>query len=194
METSRTEFGDNGLLLHICCAPDGTIPWRELERQGFRVTGFFYGSNIHPVEEYRLREEAVRRLAAEHGDRLIVGFYEPELWLAATEGWHDEPEGGRRCPVCFRLQLEAAAEAACREGLSRICTTLTISPHKNPELLNRLGREVAAARGLTWVERIWRKGGGFVRSVEESRRLGLYRQNYCGCRFSIRGNDISHEN
>ena len=189
-----TTATDRDLLLHICCAPDGTVPWAELEAEGYHVTGFFYGSNIHPREEYDLRELAVRKLAAEHGDRLLVETRRPSEWLEATDGFHSEPEGGRRCPICFRLQLEAAARAACRAGITNLCTTLTISPHKDPGLLNALGREVCRERGLVWVERVWRKNGGFVRSVQESRRLGLYRQDYCGCQFSIREMGNRHEN
>lgn len=188
MEKPLPETKDR-LLLHICCAPDGTVPWVELEAQGFEVTGFFYGNNIHPEGEYLLRARAVRQLAAEHGDRLLLEPYDPEAWFRATDGLAEEPEGGARCPLCFRLQLEAAAEAARREGIKFLCTTLTISPHKDPTLLNRLGEDICASRDLTWVERVWRKQGGFVRSVAESRRLGLYRQNYCGCKYSVRGKD-----
>lgn len=188
MEKRQPETRDR-LLLHICCAPDGTVPWVELESQGFEVTGFFYGNNIHPEEEYHLRSQAVSRLAEEHGNRLLPSHYRPELWIKATEALGTEPEGGARCPLCFRLQLEAAARAAAGEGIKFLCTTLTISPHKDPGLLNRLGEEICAASDLIWVERIWRKNGGFVRSVAESRRLGLYRQNYCGCMYSIRGKE-----
>lgn len=191
MEKSGT---DRSLLLHLCCAPDGTVPWAELEEEGFLVTGFFYGNNIHPRAEYDLRVRAVRTLALEHGDRLLVGAYCPGEWLTATKGLHAEPEGGARCPACFRLQLQAAAEAACTAGIANLCTTLTISPHKDPDLINGIGRDVCRERGLIWVERVWRKNGGFVRSVQESRRLGLYRQNYCGCQFSIREMGSRHEN
>lgn len=185
MGTGPTE-ADPRLLLHVCCAPDGTVPWPDLEAQGFEVTGFFYGNNIHPRQEYLLRAKAVMQLASEHGNRLILEPYDPQVWVLATEGLGSEPEGGARCPLCFRLQLEAAAEAACFEGMRYLCTTLTISPHKDPALLNRLGEDICRSRGLTWVERIWRKQGGFIRSVAESKRMELYRQNYCGCMYSVR--------
>lgn len=97
-----------------------------------------------------------------------------------------EPEGGGRCRLCFALQLEAAALQAAERGFSHLTTTLTISPHKDPALINQIGAETAKKYGLTWVEKIWRRGGGFQRSVEESTRLGLYRQNYCGCIYSER--------
>ncbi len=172
-----------GLLLHLCCAPDGTIPWPTLEEEPFTVTGYFYGGNIHPEEEYLLRLAAVRRLASEHR-RLVVEHYAPEEWFRLLAPFEAEPEGGERCRRCFRLQLENAAREALRRGCRVLCTTLTISPHKNPDEINRIGVAVAEQFGLRWLHRIWRKGNGFARSVEESRRLGLYRQGYCGCLYS----------
>lgn len=172
-----------GLLLHLCCAPDGTIPWPTLEEEAFTVTGYFYGGNIHPEEEYCLRLAAVRRLAAEHR-RLVVEHYAPEEWFRLLAPLEAAPEGGERCRRCFRLQLENAAREALRRGCRVLCTTLTISPHKNPDEINRIGVAVAEQFGLRWLHRIWRKGNGFARSVEESRRLGLYRQGYCGCLYS----------
>jgi len=173
-------------MLHLCCAPDGTVPWPALLDEGYEVTGHFYGSNLHPEEEYRLRTEAVNRLSAALGREVVRDAYDPEAWLAAVRGTEEEPEGGARCGICFRLQLEAAARAAVSRDCAWLCTTLTISPHKSPDRINRIGREVAEAAGLAWVDRIFRKGEGFRRSVEACRRMGLYRQNYCGCRFSRR--------
>jgi hypothetical protein len=182
-ESGRSLRQEEELLLHLCCAPDGTIPWRALEEEGFTVTGYFYGGNIHPEEEYLLRLDAVRRLAAEHG-RLVVEPYAPAEWFRLLAPFGTEPEGGERCWRCFRLQLENAAREALRRGCRFLCTTLTISPHKNPDEINHIGAAVAEQFGLRWLHRIWRKGNGFVRSVEESRRLGLYRQGYCGCLYS----------
>ena len=97
------------LLLHICCAPDATIPWPELISEEYETAGYFYGGNIHPAEEYERRLEAVRALAAETRGELVVPAYETDEWFAATRGLEDEPERGARCAVCFRVQLEAAA-------------------------------------------------------------------------------------
>ena len=106
-------------------------------------------------------------------------------------GLEDEPERGVRCAVCFRVQLDAAAEYAAANGFTHLCTTLTISPHKDAALINAIGAEAAAPRGIEWVERVWRKRDGFKRSVAESKRLGLYRQNYCGCIFSMRNAPVT---
>ena len=153
------------------------------------MTGFFYGSNIHPREEYVRRLDALHTLMAHQGLPLDEAPWVPEVWMARMEGGGlmDEPEGGRRCAACFALQLEAAAEAALRLGCTHLCTSLTISPHKDVELIARIGADCAASHGLIWEDRVWRKRDGFLRSIRMSKELGLYRQNYCGCVASLRG-------
>jgi len=181
------------VLLHICCAPDGTVPWSELAAEGYEVTGFFYGNNIHPYGEFVLRKDAVLSLAKNMIGEAEIGIYTPQIWMDKTKEYASEPEGGRRCPICFAIQLEAAAQKAVELGCTYLCTTLTISPHKDPVLINGIGERTASSLGLTWINRIWRKKGGFQRSVKMSRALGLYRQSYCGCLYSIRGDGSSDE-
>ena len=176
------------LLLHICCAPDGSVPVPDLLAEGWEVRGFFYGSNIHPYEEYVKRLEAVKILAAKYGIACEFPEYEPKKWFAGVAGLENEPEGGRRCERCFNLQLEAGVECAKKFGCEKFCTTLTISPHKNVNLINSIGENISLTNGLSWENRVWRKNNGFLRSVRASRELGLYRQNYCGCMFSTRLN------
>jgi predicted adenine nucleotide alpha hydrolase (AANH) superfamily ATPase len=171
-------------LLHICCAPDASVPWPALLSEGFETDGFFYGGNIHPESEWRKRREAVEVLAASIGGFAAIAPYDVAEWRLASLGFEEEPEGGARCAACFRVQLEAAAAHAASAGYSHLCSTLTISPHKNPALINAIGAEAAAKSGLEWIERVWRKNDGFKKSVEASARLGLYRQNYCGCAYS----------
>lgn len=177
---------DKKLLLHICCAPDATIPCPSLQSEGYEVAGFFYGSNIHPEEEYIRRAEAVAELGSAYDIITFMLEYDPESWDNAARAFSEEPEGGRRCALCFGIQLGAAAEYAENHGFEYLSTTLTISPHKDPVLINDIGRKAAEKHGLLWVEKIWRKNDGFKRSVAESKRLALYRQNYCGCFYSIR--------
>ena len=180
---------DKRLLLHICCAPDATIPVEDLQAEGWQVAGFFYGSNIQPEEEYRLRLDALHILAGHTSLPVEEAPYAPEGWLdhMARLELLEEPEGGRRCTACFELQLRAAAESAVRLGCPYLCTSLTISPHKDVGRINAIGESIAKAHGLTWHPRIWRKRDGFLRSLRRSRELGLYRQNYCGCAPSQRG-------
>lgn len=176
----------NKLLLHICCAPDATVPWQELANEGYNTAGFMYGGNIHPAEEYERRAEALKSFSAAVGMEVVVDLWEPAKWLDVTKALAGEPEGGGRCRVCFALQLETAARFASGNGYAYLSTTLTISPHKNPKTVNEIGAKTAEKYGLVWVEKIWRANNGFKRSVEMSKRLGLYRQNYCGCVYSER--------
>ncbi|MCL2146921.1 MAG: epoxyqueuosine reductase QueH [Synergistaceae bacterium] len=177
---------NNRVLLHICCAPDATIPWTELSlTENLSIIGYFYGSNIHPSEEYDKRREAVEILMNNVKGQCIYPAPSPDLWLQSVSALADEPEGGQRCAICFWLQLEGAAKAAVDSGCSHLCTTLTISPHKNVDLINSIGNEIADNYGLVWLRRVWRKNNGFLNSVKISKSLGLYRQSYCGCIFSM---------
>jgi predicted adenine nucleotide alpha hydrolase (AANH) superfamily ATPase len=96
------------------------------------------------------------------------------------------PEGGRRCAACFEMQLAAAAAHAASMGYGRLCSTLSISPHKSPDLINMIGEAVSERAGVEWIERVWRKNDGFKLSIVRSREMNLYRQNYCGCVFSMK--------
>jgi predicted adenine nucleotide alpha hydrolase (AANH) superfamily ATPase len=174
--------------LHVCCAPDATVPWPALREEGYDVAGFFYGNNIHPKDEWHVRAEAVRKLAGALGE-CEVAPYEPDTWFDMTRGHEYEPEGGDRCAKCFRAQLMASAEFAAKLGACFLCTTLTISPHKNPVVINEIGESCASSLGLAWINRVWRKGGGFKLSVARSREMNLYRQNRCGCLYSARGTE-----
>ncbi len=174
------------ILLHVCCAPDATVPWQRLIEEGHKVTGFFYGSNIHPFSEFKRRAQDVETLSQALESDRVIGLYEPLRWLEAVRRHLLAPEGGERCLLCFRAQLAAAAGQAVSLGIGSLSTTLTISPHKDIGLIERVGAEVCREHGLDWVFRVWRKKGGFKLSVERSRRLGLYRQRYCGCVMSIR--------
>ena len=174
-------------MLHICCAPDATVPWASLSRD-MSVVGYFYGSNIHPREEYVKRRGAVEKLMDGVGGRCIYPGYSPDSWFQSALPHAEEPEGGKRCALCFRLQLEHAAREAAGSGCSHLCTTLTISPHKDAALINEIGNEIAGNYDLAWVERVWRSNNGFQESVKAARARGLYRQNYCGCVYSYKIN------
>jgi len=180
-------------LLHICCAPDATVPWEELARE-HDVLGYFYGSNIYPREEYQLRRKAVEILENHREGRALFPEWAPQEWLEKTRPYATEPEKGMRCSLCFFLQLSHAARTARQEGCSLLATTLTISPHKDVRRIQAIGQSVASRYGLEWLHKIWRKEGGFQRSVAESRMLGLYRQNYCGCLYSMHGEIHAYKN
>ncbi len=112
------------LLLHICCAPDGSIPVPDLISEGWNVTGFFYGSNIHPLEEYMKRLEAVNILKSHNNIECVACKYNPAEWLKSVEGLENEPEGGERCTRCFKIQLEACADEAVKLGNETVTKNL----------------------------------------------------------------------
>ncbi len=171
------------LLLHLCCGPCATaVIERLLER--FHITAFWHNPNIHPPEEHQRRLGQARIVAREFDLELVEEPGEEAGWLEAVTGLEEEPEGGRRCAACYELRLKRAAEEAVRRGIPTLATTLTLSPHKSASEVNSVGRAVAEVLGLSFVEEDFKQRGGFQRSVEKSRELGLYRQRHCGCRFS----------
>lgn len=179
------------VLLHICCAPDATHPFIELSKE-YEITGYFYGSNIQPEEEYVKRLEAIKKLSERWSFKIIVDEYKPKLWFEQIKGLESEPEGGKRCERCFYIQLKRGAEIAKIEGIKVFTTTLTISPHKNVNLINHIGKEIAKEMDLIFLEKVFRKDEGFKKSIELSKALELYRQSYCGCIFSIRKEERPH--
>ena len=177
------------LLLHSCCAPCSSYVLEYLSRY-FEITVFYYNPNISPEAEYRKRTEEIRRLIrempAENPVHFVEGRYDPERFYEAVKGLEDLPEGGERCRVCFRLRLEEAARKAAELGADYFTTTLTISPLKDAELLNRIGMEAGEALHAVWLPSDFKKRDGENRSVELSEKYGIYRQVYCGCEFSLR--------
>ena len=182
----------NRLLLHVCCAPDGTVPLADLGDEGYDVTAYWYGGNIHPEGEEKKRRDSLALLTSRLGVPFLSAPYDPDPWMAEAGFLGGEPEGGSRCALCFRIQLEAAARAAFLGEIPWMCTTLTMSPHKDPSLINAIGERAASLFGRKWLFRIFRKKNGFLRSIGLSREFGLYRQSYCGCLYSMHRGD-GHE-
>jgi predicted adenine nucleotide alpha hydrolase (AANH) superfamily ATPase len=172
------------ILLHVCCGPCGTAAVERLSEEG-SVTLFYSNANLFPAEEYERRLGAVRRLAALCGVDLVVDEYDHTAWRAWVSGLEGEAEGGARCRRCFEFSLQRAAEYAHAHGFEALTTTLTISPHKDTVMIFAVGREVTER----FLERDFKQTSGFRRSLELSRRYGLYRQNYCGCEFSLAERD-----
>ena len=177
------------LLLHSCCAPCSSYVLEYLSRY-FDITVFYFNPNISPKEEYIKRVDEVKRLIKEMPAcadvKFIEGRYEPSEFYDAVKGLEDAPEGGERCLKCFELRLNEAAKTAAETGAEYVCTTLTISPLKNAENLNRIGEETAARYGVKWLPSDFKKKNGYKRSIELSNEYNLFRQNYCGCVFSKR--------
>ena len=175
------------LLLHSCCAPCSSAVLERLT-DWFDLTVFYYNPNIAPEEEFLRRAEEQRRLIAElphaHEIQFRCGEYESEAFEALARGLEDMPEGGERCTRCFRLRLGKTAALAAREGFDYFTTTLSISPLKDAQRLNAIGGELAEQFGVSYLFSDFKKKNGYKRSCELSLQYGLYRQDYCGCRFS----------
>jgi predicted adenine nucleotide alpha hydrolase (AANH) superfamily ATPase len=175
------------LLLHSCCAPCSSYVLEYLS-QYFSITVFFYNPNIHPLEEYnrRLNEQKIliKQFPVENKINFIEGKYEPEIFLKEVKGLENEPEGGKRCLKCFNLRLEKTAKKAQELEIPYFTTTLTITPHKNAEAINKIGNEVANKYQLHYLFSDFKKRDGFKRSIVLSKQYNLYRQNYCGCIFA----------
>ena len=191
MERELARIAETGrrprLLLHSCCAPCSSYVLETLSR-AFDITVFYYNPNIFPAEEFERRVAEQRRLveALPHEGLIDVfrGKYEPERFLALCRGHEKDPEGGARCEICFRLRLGETARVARMLGAEYFTTTLTISPLKDAQLLNAIGKELSAETGVPWLCSDFKKRNGYKRSCELSAEYGLYRQDYCGCPFS----------
>jgi predicted adenine nucleotide alpha hydrolase (AANH) superfamily ATPase len=172
------------ILVHACCAPDALYAVGLLQ-EDYEPSIFFSNSNIHPAEEYRLRLDEAGKVAAALAVPLVEDEYDPGRWLAVTAKFKAEPEKGRRCDVCYALRLQRTAAAAARLGFESFATVLTISPWKKAPVINRIGRQFGKRYGLRFLESDFKKKDGFKKSVDLSRSRGLYRQNYCGCLYSL---------
>jgi predicted adenine nucleotide alpha hydrolase (AANH) superfamily ATPase len=179
------------LLLHVCCGPDVTVALERLPETE-RLTLFFDNPNIHPYEEYQRRVEALEKVAAHFGVDILFGKYDPERWHRMIAGLEDEPEGGRRCRVCIAHRLRNTAREAKANGFDTIASVFSTSPHKDAQWVNAEGEKIAEEYGLRHWATNFKKKDGFKRSVQLSRELGIYRQNYCGCVHSQRNSGGKH--
>ncbi|MCR5357910.1 MAG: epoxyqueuosine reductase QueH [Lachnospiraceae bacterium] len=194
------------LLLHSCCGPCSSYVLSYLCRF-FDVTLFYYNPNIYPTAEYDKRLNEQLRLVGLLNDdlrkvrggdqapvlpagacdiRVINGTYDPKVFERAIHGLEDEPEGGRRCHVCYELRMREAAYEAKKGGYDYFATTLSVSPHKNADWINEIGSELEAETGVKHLPSDFKKREGYKRSIELSKEYGLYRQDYCGCAYSLK--------
>ncbi len=173
------------LLLHICCGPCSTHVI-DLLKDTYHPIGFFYNPNLHPKQEYFRRLEAAAQVCRRHRAALWVPPFVQEAWLDVARGLEEEPEGGRRCNTCIRLRLEVTAWMAKAASMTAFATTLSISPRKKSPVINALGTDLSRSYDISFLEADFKKKNGFLKSVQKSKDLGLYRQDYCGCCYSMR--------
>ena len=175
------------MLLHSCCATCTAYP-TNLLKERFDISLFYYNPNIFPEEEYNRRLADVRSLADTAGTSFIKGEYDASEWNNTTRDLADEPEGGKRCPICFNFRLEKIAETAKKKGFDIFGTTLSISPHKNSNAINEAGSLLSARSGIEFDRADFKKKDGFKKAMDFSKKYSFYRQNYCGCEYSISSN------
>lgn len=176
------------LVLHICCAPDEAWVVKSLQEE-YELFCFFCNPNIQPEDEYNKRLKEAEKVARIYKVPIANDPYKPEMWEKAIHGLEHTPEGGERCMRCFLLRLKRTARFCHELGWSLFTTVMSISPHKRVEMLNQAGTQAAEEYRVTYKEFDFKKKDGFINSIKLSRELGLYRQDYCGCRLSKKERD-----
>ena len=175
------------LLLHCCCAPCSSSVLEYLSNY-FLITCYFYNPNIESDKEYQYRKSELERFISEFDSPLpiniINGDYEPDVYYETVKGLENEPERGKRCLKCFELRLLNTALTAKENGFDYFATTLTLSPLKSARDINNIGINIQDRVGIKYMCSDFKKNNGYKRSIELSKKHGLYRQNYCGCVFS----------
>lgn len=178
------------LLLHSCCGPCSSYVLEYLT-QYFDITVLYYNPCISPLDEYMHRKAVQKDLISKMNDEgknidFLECDYGHDSFLELVSGLEDEPEGGARCHACYRQRLEYAGCVARDGKYDYFTTTLTVSPYKNAKVLNELGLEISHKYGVSYLVSDFKKREGYKRSIELSKVYNLYRQDYCGCEFSIR--------
>ncbi len=182
----------HSLVLHSCCAPCSSYCVEYLSSY-FKIMVLFYNPNIYPREEYFRRVEEqknfIRKMDAPNGLEFIEGDYDTAVFYQKAGIRAFQHEGDTGCAECYRFRLERAAQLSKELGYDYFATTLSISPHKNSQVINKVGEEVAQSLGANHLPSDFKKKNGFKRSIELSGALGLYRQDYCGCVYSKKERD-----
>ena len=174
------------LLLHSCCAPCSSTCLERL-KEHFQITVLYYNPNIDEREEYEKRKaEQIRFLKETGWADFLDCDHDNEAFEEMAKGLELEPERGKRCYLCYQLRLRKTAQVAKEKGYPYFATTLTLSPYKNAEWLNEIGENEGGMYEVSYLYTDFKKKGGYYRSTELSKEYNLYRQDFCGCRFSKR--------
>ena len=188
LERLKSEGRVPRLLLHSCCAPCSSYVLEYLNRY-FEITVFYYNPNIYPESEYTKRiweqQELISQMPFVHPVSFLAGPYDPERFYEMARGLEHVKEGGERCLKCYELRLSEAARMAVKTEADYFTTTLSISPLKHADRLNEIGMRLGEEYGVPYLPSDFKKKNGYKRSIELSREYDLYRQDYCGCEFSM---------
>ena len=181
------------LLLHACCAPCSSAVLERIANH-FKISIFYYNPNITDKEEYQKRIEEIKKLITlihpKYPVKLIEGDYVPEKFMEMAKGLEKEPERGKRGYKCYEMRLEETAKIAEKLGFQVFATTLTLSPHKNSNWINEIGETLNNKYNTTYLYSDFKKKEGYKRSIILSKEYNLYRQDYCGCIYSKRKNEV----
>ena len=182
------------ILLHSCCGPCSSHVITFLSKY-FKIDILYYNPNIYPEEEYLKRKSEQIRLIKELQKECELGYidcdYDEEKYYESIKGLEEEKEGGKRCINCFKLRLEKTAIEAKKNNYDYFTTTLSVSPYKNSKILNEIGLELEKKYNIKWLPSDFKKEEGYKKSIELSKKYNLYRQHYCGCKYSLK--DYSKE-
>lgn len=184
------------LLLHVCCAPCSSYVLDYLSNY-FDITVLYYNPNISPYDEYKKRLNEEIRLINEMNKKnikILECEYDNNIFEETVKGLEKIPEGGIRCYKCYQLRLEKTANIAKENNFDYFTTTLTISPLKNSQVLNKIGRELEEKYNIKYLYSDFKKKEGYKTSIILSKKYNLYRQNYCGCKYSKQNKEIEISN
>lgn len=176
------------LLMHVCCGPCSTACLSVIADY-FDITLLFYNPNIHPQQEYSKRYLELERFVdiknqSGYDIKIVNAPYDPNEYFEHVKGLENEKEGGLRCNECFKLRLDYSAQYALKHGFDYFTTTLTISPYKNSQTINSLGKMLEQKYGIKYLFSDFKKNDGYKMSIQICKQYGIYRQDYCGCVFS----------
>jgi hypothetical protein len=178
---------NNKVLMHSCCAPCAGDLMERIIESGIDLTIFFYNPNIHPKKEYEIRKNENIRFAKKLNISFVDADYDVQNWFSRAKGFEQEPERGIRCTKCFDMRFERTALYAYENDFQIITSSLGISRWKNMEQINDCGiRAAKNYNGVSYWTYNWRKAGGSERMYQIAKREEFYKQEYCGCIFSLR--------
>lgn len=175
------------ILLHSCCGPCSTAVIEQLLPY-FSITIFYYNPNVEPLDEYNHRKAEQLRLLKELNQENKIDFldcdYDNPKYHQTVKGLEEEKEGGARCNVCFHLRMYETAKKAQAKQFDYFGTTLTVSPHKNSQIINAIGAKIEKELNIKYLYADFKKRSGYLRSIELAKKYDLYRQDYCGCLYA----------
>ncbi|RKS87353.1 hypothetical protein DES39_0577 [Orbus hercynius] len=195
IESWQTATVKPKILIHSCCAPCSTYVLEYLSQYA-DITIYFANSNIHPRVEYEYRSQVQQKFIADfnqktgHNVQYLEAPYQPAEFMKQVGHLRDEPEGGKRCHLCYKMRLDLSAIKAEELGFDYFASALTLSPKKNSQKINELGFEIQELFAVKYLPSDFKKNNGYKRSIEICKEYDVYRQCYCGCIFAAKEQGI----